>query len=69
MELKRREGESLSSFLHRFTKKVRQSGIILESKKRRFHSRPVSRRARRVSAIYREEKRKDMERSRKLGLL
>ncbi|MBI4160001.1 30S ribosomal protein S21 [Candidatus Wolfebacteria bacterium] len=69
MELKRREGESISSFLHRFTKKVRQSGILLEVKKRRFRRRPISRRARRLSAIYRQEKRKEMERAKKLGLL
>lgn len=68
MELKRREGESMGSFLHRFTKKVRQSGILPEVKKRRFKDRPVSRQKKRVSALYRAEKRREVERARKLGI-
>jgi len=68
MELKRREGESMGSFLHRFTKKMRQSGILTEVKKRRFKHRPVSRQKKRVSALYRDAKRKEVERARKLGI-
>jgi ribosomal protein S21 len=69
IEIKRREGESLGVFLYRFTKKVRQSGILLEAKKRRFKDRPVSKRSRRLSALYREQKRKELEKMKKLGLV
>lgn len=68
MELKRREGESMGSFLHRFTKKVRQSGILVEVKKRRFKDRPVSRQKKRISALYRTEKKREVERARKMGI-
>ena len=68
MELKRREGESVSSFLYRFTKKVRQSGILVEAKKRRFKNRGVSKRTKRLSALYREAKKVEVERARRLGL-
>jgi len=58
----------MGSFLHRFTKKMRQSGILTEVKKRRFKHRPVSRQKKRVSALYRDAKRKEVERARKLGI-
>jgi len=67
MEVKRREGESIGSFLYRFTKKMQRSGILREAKKRRFFERPVSKRKRRLSAIHRDNKKKQMERMRKLG--
>lgn len=69
MELKRREGESMGSFLHRFTKKVRQSGILREAKKRRFKNREPSKIKKRFSALYREKKKKEVERAKKMGLL
>ena len=67
MEVKRREGESIGSFLYRFTKKMQRSGILREAKKRRFFERPISKRKRRLSAIHRDNKKKQMERMRKLG--
>ena len=68
MELKRREGESMSSFLYRFTKKVRQSGILIEAKKRRFKNRIVSKRKKRESALYRDVKKKEVELAKRMGL-
>ncbi len=69
MEIKRREGEPTGTFLYRFTKKVRQSGILVESKRRRFKGRAVSKRSRRASALYREQRKKDLEKARKMGTL
>ena len=69
MELKRREGESTSAFLYRFSKKIQRSGVLLEVKKRRFKDRTVSKQKRRVSALHREKKKKEVERKKKLGLL
>lgn len=65
MDMKRREGESVSAFLYRFTKKVRQSGILLEAKKRRFRTRPASRLKKRLSALHKAFKTKEAERARK----
>ncbi len=69
MEIKKREGESSGSLLYRFSKKVQQSGILREVKKRRFHTRDVNKRKVRLSALHREVKRKEFERARKLGLV
>ncbi|MDP2695634.1 MAG: hypothetical protein Q8O87_00030 [bacterium] len=69
IEVKKRENESVSSLIYRFTKRVRNSGVLLEAKKRRFKSREQSRIKRRSSAIFRAQKKKEVERSRKLGLL
>ncbi len=67
--VRKREGESATSLLFNFTKKVRRSGIIKEIRSRKFHDRPTSRIKRRLSAIHRETKRAHVERQKKLGLL
>ncbi len=68
IEVRRKEGESPASLLFRFSKRVRQSGIMAETRKRRFTDRPQNRRSRRLSAIFRSEKRTEMARLKKLGL-
>lgn len=68
IEVKRKEGESPNSMLFRFTKKVRQSGVMAETRKRRFTSRPKNRRSRRLSAVFRTEKKAEVARLKKLGL-
>lgn len=68
VEVRKKEGESASSMLYRFTKKVQQSGILKEAKKRRFHKRNESKLKRKLSAIHRVEKKQEMERMRKLGI-
>ena len=69
IEVRKREGESPTSLLFNFTKKVRRSGILKEVRSRKFHDRPTSRVKRRLSAIHREAKRVDVERQKKLGLI
>jgi ribosomal protein S21 len=69
MFIKRKEGETPSAFLYRFSKKMQQSGILKEVKKRKFHHRTVSRTKRKLSAIYRDAKRKETIKKKKLGLL
>ncbi|MBI2036972.1 MAG: 30S ribosomal protein S21 [Candidatus Liptonbacteria bacterium] len=69
MEIRRKEGESPTSLMYRFSKRVKQSGILREARKRRFRARPVNRRRRRLSALHREAKKKEVQRLKKLGLL
>ncbi len=69
IEVKRRKGESIEGFLRRFSRKVQQSGIVLEVKKRKFHSRTKSRNAQRVSALRRNDKRSEYAYLEKMGLL
>ncbi len=58
----------MSSLLYRFTKRIQQSGILREAKKRKHRNRPVSRVKRKLSVLHREAKKKEMERLKKLGL-
>lgn len=67
IEIKKKEGETLAAFLYRFNKKVKQSGILKEAKKRRFHKRGVNRNKRRSSTIYRLRKAEDFSRLKKYG--
>lgn len=69
IETKRKDGESPNALLYRFTKKVRQSGVLLELRKRRFHKRGLNRVKRRNAAIYRTEKKEETKRLKKLGQL
>ena len=69
IEARKKEGESSNSVLYAFTRKVKRSGILKEVRKRKFHDRPTSRIKRRLSAVHREEKRVEVERLKKLGLL
>ncbi|HDH31503.1 MAG TPA: 30S ribosomal protein S21 [Candidatus Wolfebacteria bacterium] len=69
MELKRKQGEQISSFLYRFSKKIQQSGILREAKKRRHKDRSTSKRQKRLSAIYRVKKKKEVEKAKKMGTL
>lgn len=67
IEIRKRDGESMTSALFRFTKRVQQTGVLKESKKRRFRARPANRNRRRASAIRRESIKKEILRERKAG--
>ena len=69
IEARKKEGESGQSLLYSFTRKVKRSGIVKEVRHRKFHTRTVSRIKRRASAIHREEKKAQVERQKKLGLI
>lgn len=69
MYVRKKEGETTGSFLYRFSKKVQQSGILREVKKRKFHHRVTSRIKRKQAAIYRDAKTKETAKNKKLGLL
>lgn len=65
----KREGESSNALIFRFTKKVRRSGMLQEMRRRRFQSRPVTRRRRKLSAIFKAKKKEEIIRDKKLGIL
>ena len=69
IEVRKRDGDSANAILFNFTKRMKRSGVLKEVRKRKYHKRAISRIKRRSSAIHREEKQKDVERQRKLGLL
>lgn len=69
IEVRPKPGEVGNSLLYSFTRRMKRSGVLKEMRARRFRSRPVSKIKRKRSAIHREEKRVDVERQKKLGLL
>lgn len=69
IQVKKKEGESASALMFKFTKRLRRSGILKEARKRRFRARNPSRLKRRLSAIHKAKKREEIERARKLGTL
>ena len=69
MEVRKKENESVNTLIFRFIKKVQQTGVLREAKKRRFRNRPQNALKRRLSALHREQKKRDQERAKKLGQL
>lgn len=55
IEVKKRNRETTTSLLRRFSRRVQQSGILLEARKHRFHKRLPSKRAKKDSALRREQ--------------
>jgi len=67
--IKKKEGESASSLIFRFTKKVQQSGVLREAKGRRFSARKENKMKRRLSALHRLNKKNELEKAKKTGLV
>lgn len=68
IKVRKREGESVNTLLYRFNKRVQQSGLVREVRKRQFRKRAENRRKRKDSALYRKDKEVTMARERKFGL-
>lgn len=69
MQVRKKEGETVGSLLYRFSKKVQQSGVLKEAKKRRFFKRSQNRNKRKLAAMYREERMKEVTKDKKMGLV
>jgi ribosomal protein S21 len=69
IEVKKKDNESVGSLLRRFSRKVQQSGLLLQARSSRFQEREKSRTERRKSALRRNELTAQKEKDRKLGKL
>lgn len=67
LEVRRKEKETSQNLVHRFTKTVRQSGVLLEVRKNQFTRRPKSALAKKRSALRRVELRAEKKRQDKLA--
>lgn len=67
IEVRKREGETLAAFLYRFNKRIKNSGLVKEVRKRQTKKRGQNKRNRRASAIYRIAKDSEISRSKKYG--
>ena len=55
LEVKKKEKETSQNLVHRFTKVVRQSGVLLQIRSKQFHKRAKSALAKKRSALRRVE--------------
>lgn len=69
VEVKKKNNESFESLIRRFSKKVMQSGRIIQAKKVRFLKRDPNKRARKISALRRQIISGKREYLRKIGKL
>lgn len=67
LEVRKKERETSQNLVHRFTKVVRQSGILLELRKNQFCKRPKSTLAKKRSALRRVELRAEKKKQDKLA--
>ena len=68
-EVKRQSKETSQNLAHRFSKRVRRSGILFRARKIRFKHRPKSHQAKKSAALRREELKKKYKKLEKLGKL
>ncbi|HRY52317.1 MAG TPA: 30S ribosomal protein S21 [Candidatus Portnoybacteria bacterium] len=69
IEVRRKEREPIGSLLRRFTRRVQQSGVLLNARKGRFYQKPKTRRQIKASALRREQLRGQRREMMKMGLL
>lgn len=67
LEIKKQSQEASQALIRRFTKGIRESGILLRARKQQFRTKPKSRQAKKRTALRREELRKEYERLKKLS--
>ena len=67
--MKRKKGETFEALIRRFSKKVQQSGRILQCRKIRYHAKKKNKTAVRAAAARREEITEKREYLKKIGKL
>ena len=69
LEIKKEVRETSQNLVRRFSRRMKQSGILLRARKARFKERAKSKQMKKRSALRREELRKEYEKLEKLGKL
>jgi len=69
VEVKRKKGETFDSLLRRFQRRVQQGGVMLDVRRKRFHSHEPSKNRMRDSALRRVSKRTEYDYLAKTGQL
>ncbi|HQB85057.1 MAG: 30S ribosomal protein S21 [Parcubacteria group bacterium ADurb.Bin247] len=68
LEIKKQDKETTQSLIRRFTKAIKQSGVLREARNRRFFTRPLSKQARKTAALRKIRAREEYAKAEKLGL-
>ena len=66
-EINKQERETNQSLIRRFTKRLRDSGILVGVKRASFHTKEKSKQVQRKTALRRLEKQREYQRALKLG--
>ncbi len=69
LEVRKRQNESPNSLMFRFNKRVKQSGLIKEARKRRFTIRKTSKYKRKLSALHKASQQREYAHKKKMGLV
>ena len=69
IEVRKKDRETTGALLRRFTRRVQQSGILIQARKDRFYKKPRSKRQIKEGALRREEIKKLRDKMIKIGLL
>jgi len=68
LEIIKKERETSQGLVRRFSRRVKQSGILRRARKRKYKQRKKSRQLKNRAALRREEKKKEYQKKKKLGL-
>ncbi len=68
-EIKKQDRENAQSLVRRFSRRLKNSGILIRARSMRFRDRPESAFTKRKAALRRIEKRAEYEHLSKLGLI
>ena len=69
IEVRRKEKEPVGSLLRRFTRRVQQSGVLINARKSRFYKKKKTKRLIKSSALRREQLRAQRKEMINMGLL
>ena len=67
--IKRKSGESVTTFVNRANQIIKKSGILLEARKRRFYLKKPNERAKKLYALHKIKVLKEVEHKRKWGII
>jgi len=67
IEEKRKNRESAESLIRRFSRRVRQSGVLMQARKSRFRTKDKTKREMISGALYKEKVRKVVNKLKKMG--
>lgn len=67
--IKRRKGENITTFLNRASKIINRSGVLIETRKKKYRLSSQNERSKKLSALHRIKVKKEIDDKRKKGLL
>jgi len=67
LEIKKEERETSQNLVRRFSRRIKQSGILLRARKNRFRKRAQSPQMKKRSALRKEQLRKEYDKLEKMG--